>query len=569
MTPDELSRLLQELITQWENECVEFKEANDNLKTSEIGKYFSALSNEANLRNSRGGWLVFGIRNRDREIVGTSFRQDHVRLHGLKQDIAQGTDPSSSFREIHEIFTDHGRVLLLEIPAAPKGIPIAWNGHYYARNGESLAALSVDKQDEIRRQEADQDWSAIVVPDATADDLDPAALDRTRKILGDKFSERLPETTVQDWGIDALLDKAKLTIRGKVTRAALLLLGRPESTHLLNPFVAELSWKLEGDEQDYEHFHPPFLLETSRLYNRIRNIRLRLERPGELIPIEFPKYDQRIVLEALHNCIVHQDYTRNERILVIERPGELVFQNAGSFFQGKPEDYILENRTPTRYRNRFLAEAMVNLRMIDTMGFGIREIMFRGQMRRFLPMPDFDLRDPSSVVLRLPGRFIDENYSHLLLTIDDLTLTEAMALDRVQKGLPPSEPMLRSLRKRGLIEGRRPSLHISAKVAAATGDKAGYIRTRGQDDSHYRQLIVDYLENFGEASRKDIRELLMEKLPEVLTAQQKENKIHTLLVGLKRTGQIACRGTRRYAHWHLVKSRSGHSSTDTELERKL
>ena len=76
--------------------------------------------------------------------------------------------------------------------------------------------------------------------------------------------------------------------------------------------------------------------------------------------------------------------SRRWRILVVERPGELVFQNAGNFFDGTPDDYIRSERTPTRYRNRLLAEAMVHLRMIDTMGFGIREIMWKGQARMAL-----------------------------------------------------------------------------------------------------------------------------------------------------------------------------------------
>jgi ATP-dependent DNA helicase RecG len=126
------------------------------------------------------------------------------------------------------------------------------------------------------------------------------------------------------------------------------------------------------------------------LFQRIRNLRLSFLPAGQLIPVDVSKYDQRIVLEALHNCIAHQDYAKCERILVIERQSELVLQNAGNFYDGTPTDYVLRNRTPTRYRNRFLVEAMVQLRMIDTMGFGIREIMFRGQANRFLPMPDYD-----------------------------------------------------------------------------------------------------------------------------------------------------------------------------------
>lgn len=554
MTQDELRTQLHSLIARWESECVEFKEATDGYSTNDIGKYFSALSNEANLRGCTSGWLVFGVRNRDRSVIGTSYRENSERLDSLKQQIAQLTGPSSTFREIHELLVGEVRVLLMEIPAAPKGIPIACNGHYYARNGESLAGLTLDKQDEIRRQGLADDWSAAICEGATLSDLDPVAVVKAREIFIRKFADRIPENEILGWDAGTLLDQAKLTVEGRITRAALLLIGRRTSTHHLTPYVAELSWKLEGEEQDYAHFHPPFLLETSRLYQRIRNVRLRLERPGELIPIEFPKYEQRIVLEALHNCIAHQDYSRCERVLVIERPGELVFQNAGNFYDGTPEDYVLGNRTPTRYRNRFLTEAMVGLSMIDTMGFGIREIMFKGQMRRFLPLPDFELGDRLHVVLKLPGRFIDENYSRALLTQGNVTLPEALALDRVQKGLVPAEAMLRSLRKRGLVEGRKPSLHISASVAAATGDKGRYIRTRRQDDTHYRKLVLDYLGQFGQAKREDIRDLLLKTLPELLTEQQKENRIHNLLSAMRRAKLIKREGARAHAIWRLDKS---------------
>lgn len=552
MSPDQLAALLDELIDQWEAECVEFKEANDNFQTSRIGEYFSALSNEANLAGRDAAWLVFGVRNRDRNVVGTSYRQDIDRLDSLKHQIADGTEPRCSLRAIHVFDHPRGRVLLMEVPPAPRGMPIAWNGHYFARDGESLGALALNKLDEIRSQGLHDDWSAAVCEDANLSDLDPEALARAREIFAEKHDGRIPQATIGGWSDAEFLERARLTVRGGMTRAAILLLGRPQSVHLLSPHVAELSWKLEGPEQDYEHFHPPFLLETSRLYQRIRNVRLRLERPGVLIPVEFWKYDQRIVLEALHNCIAHQDYRRCERVLVIERPDELVFQNAGGFFDGAPVDYVLGNRTPTRYRNRLLAEAMVNLRMIDTMGFGIRDVMFRGQMQRFLPLPDYELGDPEHVVLRLPGRFIDENYSRVLLTHGDVTLPEAMALDRVQKGLVPEEAMLRVLRKRGLVEGRKPALHISAAVAAATGDRARYIRNRGLDDAHYRRLVLDYLGKFGSARREDIDALLLDKLPDVLTARQKSNKIHNLLSAMRRAGLIQPEGPRALARWRLL-----------------
>lgn len=551
MTQDELRTWLNDLLARWEDECVEFKEANDSFPTSDIGKYFSALSNEANLRGCPSGWLVFGVRNRDRVVVGTTYREDRERLQGLKQQIAQGSGPSATFREIHELTTAQGRVLLFEVPRAPKGIPIAWNDHYYARNGESLAGLPLDKQDEIRRQGAAEDWSAVVCDEATLADLDSAAVAKARESFIALHAGRIPQATIRDWDDTTFLDKAKLTVRGRVTRAALVLLGRNESTHLLNPYVAELTWKLEGPEQAYEHFHPPFLLETSRLYQRIRNVRLRMERPGELIPIEVPKYDQRIVLEALHNCIAHQDYTRCERVLVIERPGELVFQNAGGFFDGTPDDYVLGNRTPTRYRNKFLAEAMFSLRMMDTLGYGIREVMFRGQMARYLPLPDYDLNDAAHVVLHLPGRFIDENYSHALLSRADVTLPDALALDRVQKGRVPEPEALRSLRRQGLVEGRKGRLHVTGNVAAATDTVDVYLHHRAFDDRYFRDLIVDYLRTKGEARRADFDRLLASKLSDLLDEKQKSHKIRNLLQRLRREGRIVSEGHTAAAVWRL------------------
>jgi ATP-dependent DNA helicase RecG len=273
-----------------------------------------------------------------------------------------------------------------------------------------------------------------------------------------------------------------------------------------------------------------------------------------MIPLELAKYDQRIILEALHNCIAHQDYTRNERILVIERPTELVFQNAGGFFDGSPLDYIVSNRTPTRYRNRALAQSMVHLRMIDTMGFGIRDVMFKGQARRFFPLPDYDLSDPAHVVLRIQGRFIDENYSRALLTHEDLPWTEILALDAIQKGTEPDEETLQALRRKGLIEGRKPALHVAASVAAATGDTTDYIRHRAFDDAYYCDLILEYLKKFGQGTRADFRRLIFDKLSDILSDQQKDDKIKNLLQKLRHQGKIQKQGQPPKSHWVIPPS---------------
>src|ERR1035437_1448296 len=82
--------LLNNLIERFENELVEFKEANNDYDKNKIGKYVSAISNEANLRGQQFGWLIFGVRNKDKKIIGSNYRQKSG-LDKLKQEIADGT----------------------------------------------------------------------------------------------------------------------------------------------------------------------------------------------------------------------------------------------------------------------------------------------------------------------------------------------------------------------------------------------------------------------------------------------------------------------------------------------
>lgn len=551
MNLPDLSTLLDGLIATWEDEVVEFKQGNDGYSTSDIGKYFSALANEANLRGQERAWLIFGVHDRTRRVAGTNYRLEPAHLQRLKMQIADDAEPSITFREIHELMTEAGRVVLFEVPAAPRGIPIAWKGHYYARAGESLVPLGMDKQDEIRQQTLEADWSAQIVASATLRDLDEAAIRKAQESFAQKYANRFSADEVLGWSLPTFLDRARVTVNGRVTRTALLLLGKPESAWHLSPHPAQLTWKLEGPERAYEHFPPPFLLGTTQLYQRIRNIQIRLLPQDELLPIEVSKYDHKIVLEALHNCIAHQDYRRNARVTVTEHPDRLIFENEGGFFEGQPNDYLAGNKTPLRYRNPFLAQAMAELNMIDTMGYGIHDMHAR-QAKRYLPMPDYDLSDAGVVKLTIYGSVADFAYSRLLIQRTDLPLLDVLALDRVQKNLPLPEEAVTRLKRLKLIEGRKPNYHVSAAVAEATESKADYIRTRRQDDVFYAKLLVDYLEQFGHANRSEIDRLLLSKLSDALTVQQKNDKVSNLLTKLRRNGRIRNTGSRGQPIWRLA-----------------
>ena len=244
----ELKQILQSLIASWENEVAEFKQADATFKTSEIGRYFSALLNEANLRGLDSAWLVFGVDNEKRKVVGSSYKPKHEHLMAVKNDVRNGLETSLTFRDIHEIILPEGRVILFEIPPAPAGIPVGWHGHRYARAGESLSALGVDKEDAIRAQSSAMEWSAAPVPDAGMADLDPAAVERAIRIFCKKHEPQFSESEVKSWPIEVFLQRIGLLINGKLIRFTILLLGREESANLLNPHPAQITWKLDADK---------------------------------------------------------------------------------------------------------------------------------------------------------------------------------------------------------------------------------------------------------------------------------------------------------------------------------
>jgi ATP-dependent DNA helicase RecG len=172
----------------------------------------------------------------------------------------------------------------------------------------------------------------------------------------------------------------------------------------------------------------------------------------------------------------------------VEQDDSLLFTNLGGFIPQSVEQVINLDAPPDRYRNPFLAQAMVELNMIDTIGSGIRR-PFTIQQKRFFPLPDYDLSVPQRVSVRLLGKILDENYSRILMNDTDLSLREVIALDRVQKKHPISDDEFRLLKQKKLVEGRRPNLFVAARLAQTTKSKAAYIRNRAFDKTHYKKLV--------------------------------------------------------------------------------
>ena len=198
---------------------------------------------------------------------------------------------------------------------------------------------------------------------------------------------------------------------------------------------------------------------------------------------------------------------------------------------------------------------MFSLNMIGTQGGGIKR-MFQAQRRRFFPLPDYDLTAPDRVAVTIPGRVLDERYTRLLMANTDLDLEVIILLDRVQKRQLITADEHRLLKKAKLVEGRYPNLIVAGQLAAITGEKAKHIRDSGFDSGYYRDLIVKLINKHQPVTREDIDRLLLDKLPEVLTEEQKLNRIHNLLRNLAASGQIRNDGSRRFPRWVLAGSKN-------------
>lgn len=538
--------VFQTITNHSESEVVEFKKAEKSFDFDDLGRYFSALSNEANLRGLEFAWLIFGYDEKKQEVVGTSYKNSEGALNNVKHDFAQHTTDGQTFREIVPIEVEGKRILMFKIPASPRNIVMKWKGIAYGRDGESLKPLNQSKQDEIRRQTPAPDWSAEIIPNATINDLDEVAIAKARKMFK-KVHSRIPAEEVNRWSDEEFLNKCELMADGKLTRAAIILLGKMFSDSKLRPAVAEVTWTLRDEKQDvvdYEHFSVPFILTVDEILAKIHNLTLRELPGGTLFPDTMKQYDDYTIREALHNCIAHQDYTLRQRINFVENPGFLYYANGGSFIPGTLENALATNGPQRFFRNACLCKAMVHFNMIDTVSRGIKK-MFTEQMERRFPMPDYEIdNEKKEVAVRIYGNAINERYTKLLKDNDNLTLHDCISLDAIQKGHRIDEEIAQDLLKRGLIEGDAPNYTISLVVAKASRQLPGYTRVRGLERDKLKQMILQYIQNAGTdgAKRDAILEYLQGTLPSRNTYEQNETLIYHLLSELRKAGLIEANG---------------------------
>ena len=370
-----------------------------------------------------------------------------------------------------------------------------------------------------------KDWSKQIIPDATIEHLDKSAIAIAREKYKEKMNRSHITEEVDNMTDEEFLTKTKMMLNGKITNAAMLLLGNEDFDYLFNA-PPEASWRLydsRDDIKDYEIFKIPFITLSDRIFGKIRDLTYRyMPNQLTLFPTETKQYDMWLLRELMNNCIAHSDYTLGGRIYLNEFEDKMVITNPGTFLPGTIEAALQRNYNPPFYRNQLLAETMVKFNMIDTQSMGIRKV-FRIQQEKYFPLPDFDIET-------------------------------VFLIDRIQKHKEISKDAVKHLRKLGVIEGKMPNVYISAKIAESIDEKAQYVKNKGFDEDAYRKWIISYLETYKSGKKQDFIKLLKDKLPDTLDDKQKESKVRNLLKKLRAEGIITTDSdNKRLANWVLKK----------------
>lgn len=557
MTENELKEFLLRSYPIEDEKC-DWKEMK-NLKNSFNGhEGEDVMSYVSGIANMEGGDLVIGVEDKTLNIIGTDLTKFNLDKNSAVLKIKENcVNISSEGLSVDEYITSDTQktVWVIHIPKHLPRKPVYAHKHAWQRIKDSLVFITPERESAILNESVSEGnaskWTATVLPDATLDDLDPKAILKARGQYKEVYPSKAKE--VDSWDDIKFLNKAKITIKGKITIAAIILLGKEESEHYLLPSVCKIRWTLKnekGENLDYEIFSIPMILAIDEVGKKIRNTKYEYTIAGNMFP-EPPmyRYDVFTLREPLNNAIGHQDYKKDARIEVIEYDNDhLVFQNYGSFLPGSVEKVVLEDSPESIYRNPFLIEAMRNVHMVETEGGGIRKL-FEQQRKRFFPMPEYDLSG-GKVKVTIDGKVIDEQFAKILVQVPDMSMSDILLLDKVQKQKRLSDDEIKYMRKKKLIEGRKPNVFLSRNIVRQTKDvglKATYVKNKSFDDEYFRKLIIQYLEKFSIAKRSDIDDLLMGKLSDVLTIDQKKNKIKNLLYQLRKNNIIETDHSRNWS----------------------
>ena len=395
----------------------------------------------------------------------------------------------------------------------------------------------------MRNTENDRkDWSRRFLPGVTINHLDQQAIAFARE----KYKEKMNRLHISE-EVDGMTDEEFLTMlhlmsEGKVTNAAMLLLGNPKYKGLFE-YNPSITWRLfgfHGNLRDYEVFNIPFVNVTEKIIAKIRILTYRyMPDPMSVYPIEIQQYDTRILRELVNNAMMHSDYELVGAIDVNEEEECIRIINHGRFLPESVETLLEKDSVPTFCRNQLLAEVMEQFNMIDPASRSIKQV-YRLLQERSFPMPEYDLSSYNQVSVTVYAKMLNEQYTYMLFKHPEFDLKTVYLLDQVAKGNVRnlSEDNIEYLRKQKLIHVCEDRWVVSSGLDQSMDVRQDRVKDEPSCDQYYYDLIAGYL-NLNEKSwTKDIGSLFKGILSDCQSRKQRDKKIADMVVDMRNKGVI-------------------------------
>lgn len=529
---------LQKWLDAKEDEHLECKEAKTNFHFETLVKYCVALANEG------GGKMILGVTDKlPRTVVGSqAFPHLERTKAGLIERLRLRVD-------VEEIRHPDGRVLVFQVPSRPIGMPLQYEGAYWMRGGQDLVPMTPDVLQRIFA-EAGPDFSAEICPRARLNDLDPAAVEVLRRL----WQSKSPDQDIATRPIEWLLADAELVVDGRMTYAALILLGKREALgrHLAQAEVIfeYRSNEAPGPAADRHEFRQGFLPVLDEIW-RLVNLRNDLQHFQQRFFVwDVPTFDERAVREAVLNAVSHRDYRHGGSVFVRQYSRRIEIVSPGGFPPGINEQNLLWEQNP---RNRRIAEVLGKCGLVERAGQGF-DLIYRACIQQSKPLPDFSRTSEHSVWLTLHGEIQDPEFLRFLEEVGRERLAtfsteDFLVVDLVHREQPISARFaacLLYLRNQGVIErvgrGRGVRYLLSRRFYRFLGQGGVYTRRRGLDRETNKALLLQHIEDSAKMGTR------LEELQQVLPGLS-HHQVQTLLRELKRDGRIRVEGVTRAARW--------------------
>jgi ATP-dependent DNA helicase RecG len=389
-TTDYLQHLVQMIVdVPKETEWVEFKENNAN--PEEIGEYLSAISNSAALAGKDYGYIVWGVRDSDHEIVGTAFRPSNEKIKGqeIENWLAVKLRPSINFK-IHEGMVAGQPIVLFEIPATAH-TPVRFGDFEYIRVGSYKKKLRDHPEKERQLWnilssgsfENDISHGGAVPADFIAlldhrsffsllgQQQPPTTEAIIRRFMEEDLLVPLPDGRLDIRNVAAVLFARDLSAFGRLGRKAVRIVtydgvGRTNALR--------------------ERIEPTgYAAAFQALLDYIDTQIPRRERIEHGLRTDLRTYPEDTIREPLGNALIHQDFGMSGVGPLVEIFADRIEITSPGAPLVPPERFL---DAPPRSRNETLAGLMRRMRICEERGSGIDKVVQAAEAS-LLPAPDF------------------------------------------------------------------------------------------------------------------------------------------------------------------------------------